>query len=83
VAPYVPVLVVLVATSVQLLRGRPIEPVAWWVAFALALLVLGREVIRFEPPMTVGRRGEREADGPEADMSSAAGVEPTLSRGPP
>jgi len=46
VAPYLPVVVVLAVTGVQLLRGRHMEPVSWIMAFALALLVLGREVLR-------------------------------------
>jgi hypothetical protein len=46
VAPYAPVLVVLAVTSIQLLRGRHIEPVSWIMAFALVLLVLGRELLR-------------------------------------
>lgn len=45
-APYVPVLVVLAVTGVQLLRGRQMEPVSWVMAFALVLLVLGREALR-------------------------------------
>jgi 4-amino-4-deoxy-L-arabinose transferase-like glycosyltransferase len=45
-APYVPVLVVLAVTAIELLRGRHIETVAWVMAFVLALLVLGREVLR-------------------------------------
>ncbi len=46
VAPYVPVLVVLAVTAVDLLRGHRIETVSWIMAFALAALVLGREVLR-------------------------------------
>jgi hypothetical protein len=46
VAPYAPVLVVLAVTGVQLLRGRQMGPVSWLMALALALLVLGREVLR-------------------------------------
>ena len=46
VAPYLPVLVVLAVTSIQLLRGRNINPVAWTMALALVVLVLGREVLR-------------------------------------
>ena len=46
VAPYLPVLVVLAVTSIQLLRGRHINPVAWALALALVALVLGREVLR-------------------------------------
>ncbi len=46
VAPYVPVLVVLAVTGIQLLRGRHMETVSWIMAFALVLLVLGRELLR-------------------------------------
>ena len=46
VAPYVPVLVVLAVTGIQLLRGRHMETVSWIMAFALVLLVLGREILR-------------------------------------
>ena len=46
VAPYVPVLVVLAVTSIQLLRAQHIEPVAWIMAFGLVVLVLGRELLR-------------------------------------
>ncbi len=46
VAPYVPVLVVLAVTAVELLRGRHIGTVSWLMAFALVVLVIGREVLR-------------------------------------
>lgn len=46
VAPYVPVLVVLAVTSIQLLRGIRLDPVSWTTAFALGLMVLGRELSR-------------------------------------
>jgi hypothetical protein len=46
VAPYVPVLVVLAVTATELLRGRHLETVSWLMAIALAVLVLGREVLR-------------------------------------
>jgi hypothetical protein len=46
VAPYMPVLVVLAVTGIELLRGRQMEPVSWIMAFALVLLVLGREILR-------------------------------------
>jgi len=46
VAPYVPVLVVLAVTAIDLLRGRHIGTVSWIMAFALAVLVIGREVLR-------------------------------------
>jgi diguanylate cyclase len=44
VAPYVPVLVVLGVTSVQLLRGRHVGTVSWSLAFVLAVLVVAREL---------------------------------------
>ena len=43
VAPYVPVLIVLAATAIQLLRGGHVGSVAWMMALTLALLVLVRE----------------------------------------
>src|SRR5664280_160415 len=46
VAPYAPVLVVLAVTGIQLLSGRHMETVSWIMAFALVLLVLGREILR-------------------------------------
>ncbi len=55
VAPYVPVLVVLAVTSIQLLRGRHIEPVGWFMALALIALVLGREGLRLWDQATVTR----------------------------
>jgi hypothetical protein len=45
VVPYVPVLVVLAVTAVELLRGRHIGPVGWTMVFALSLLVLGRQLL--------------------------------------
>jgi hypothetical protein len=46
-APYVTVLVVLAVTAIELLRGRHIGTVSWFMALALAVLVLGRELLRF------------------------------------
>jgi len=60
------VLVVLAVTSIQLLRGRHIEPVAWIMAFALVLLVLGRELLRLWGQASGVRfraRGIQETDG--------------------
>ena len=57
VAPYLPVLVVLAVTSIQLLRGRHIEPVSWVMAFALVVLVLGREALGLWDRAVVSRRG--------------------------
>ncbi len=45
-APYLPVLAVLAVTSIQLMRGRHIEPVAWAMALVLVVLVLCREMAR-------------------------------------
>lgn len=55
VAPYVPVLVVLAVTAFELMRGRHIEPVTWIMAFALALLVLGREALRLWDQAVIAR----------------------------
>jgi len=55
VAPYVPVLVVLAVTAIELLRGRHIDPVGWIMALVLVLLVLGREVLRFWDQTGVAR----------------------------
>jgi hypothetical protein len=55
VAPYVPVLVVLAVTAIELLRGRHIEPVSWIMTFVLVVLVLGREVLRFWDQTVVAR----------------------------
>jgi len=46
IAPYVPVLVVLAVTAVDLLRGRHLATVSWLMVFALVVLVLGRELLR-------------------------------------
>lgn len=46
VAPYAPVLVVLAATAVAILRGNHIEPVTMVMALVLIALVLGREAVR-------------------------------------
>lgn len=71
VAPYVPVLVVLAVTSVQLLRGRHIEPVSWIMAFALALLVLGREILRLWNNALASRL---EINGDGTEEAGAAGA---------
>jgi diguanylate cyclase len=66
-APYVPVLVVLAVTSIQLLRGRHIEPVAWSMAFVLVLLVLGREALRLWDQASAARLRSlvaQKTDGP-------------------
>ena len=70
VAPYLPVLVVLAVTSIQLLRGRHINPVAWALALALVALVLGREVLRLwdqaHDPHRIDAATSRDWDGPDS-----------------
>ncbi len=78
VAPYAPVLVVLAVTSVQLLRGRHIEPVSWVMAFVLVLLVLSREVLRLWD-QAAGSHVMSDAVGPRGesiviDDADAAGL---------
>jgi hypothetical protein len=65
VAPYVPVLVVLAVTGVQLMRGRHMAPVSWIMAFALALLVLGRELLRLWDQSVTARLHSRDLDPPD------------------
>jgi hypothetical protein len=57
VAPYVPVLVVLAVTAIELLRGHHIGTLSWFMALALAILVLGRELLHF-----LGGRGTHGVD---------------------
>jgi len=64
VVPYLPVLVVLAVTSVQLLRGHPLEPVSWYLAFAIAVLVLGREALRLDDLKRPHRRHGAGLHGP-------------------
>jgi hypothetical protein len=45
VAPYLPVLLVLAVTGIQLLRGKHMETVSWFMAFALAIMALAREIL--------------------------------------
>ena len=54
-APYVPVLIVLVVTAVALLRGKQVDTVAWIMALALVVLVLGREAVRLWDQAVVAR----------------------------
>ncbi|MDR3648630.1 MAG: hypothetical protein P4L20_06030, partial [Acidimicrobiales bacterium] len=64
VAPYVPVLVVLAVTAFQLLRGRHIGTVSWLMAFALVVLVLGREALRLLNQVRT-EAGQTHSMGPE------------------
>lgn len=65
-APYLPVLIVLAVTAVEILRGKRIGPVTWFMACALAILVVGRESLRLWD-----QRTDRASAGAEA---LAAGV---------
>jgi hypothetical protein len=56
VAPYVPVLAVLVVTSVELLLGHRLGGVAWIMVFALAVLVLGRQLVILWDRVTLERQ---------------------------
>ena len=53
--PYVPVLVVLAVTSVELLLGRHVGRVGWTIAFALAVLVLARHLFSLGDGATGGQ----------------------------
>ncbi|MGA2836605.1 MAG: hypothetical protein ABSF84_08410 [Acidimicrobiales bacterium] len=64
VAPYVPVLIVLAVTSVQLLRGKQMEPVSWLMALALVLMVLGREALNMWYRTAGDRRGQPGGEPP-------------------
>jgi hypothetical protein len=67
VAPYVPVLAVLAVTSVELLGGHRLGSVDWIMVFALALLVLGRHVLRLWERASLVRIGA--SDGERFDES--------------
>lgn len=56
VAPYVPVLAVLSVTSVELLLGHRLGGVAWIMVFALAILVLGRQLVILWDRVTLERQ---------------------------
>jgi hypothetical protein len=65
VAPYVPVLVVLAVTAVELLRGRHVDAVGWILAFVLVVLVLGREALRFSTQTVLIRPQRHQVDPAE------------------
>ncbi len=83
VAPYAPVLVVLAVTAVDYLRGDRIDTVSWILAFALAVLVLGREVLRLleradhsgHDPEEIGLSGGVIPRDPQLE-STLSGAEP-------
>jgi diguanylate cyclase len=63
VAPYVPVLAVLVVTAVELLLGHRMGTVGWIMVFALAVLVLGRQLLSLLDQAARRRHLEAAADG--------------------
>lgn len=69
-ASYGPVLAVLAATSVQLLRGVHLGRVSWIMAYALGLLVLAREVAR----LRAARRATSLGAAPAGGDRTASGV---------
>ena len=67
VAPYVPVLAVLAVTAVELLLGQRLGSVDWMMVFTLALLVLGRNMLKLWERASLVRMGE--SDGERFDES--------------
>jgi hypothetical protein len=70
-APYVPVLAVLMVTAVQIIRGDRLGGVAWIMILSLALLVLGRQLLVLWDRVAFERR-HRDGDG-SADGSAPTG----------
>jgi hypothetical protein len=68
VAPYVPVLAVLVVTAVETILGRRLERVGWIMVLALAVLVLGRQLLILWDRVAFERRF---GDGPSDDSAPA------------
>jgi hypothetical protein len=68
VAPYVPVLAVLVVTAVETMLGHRLESVGWIMVLALAVLVLGRQLLILWDRVSFERRF---GDGPSDDSSPA------------
>jgi len=77
VAPYVPVLVVLAVTAVELLLGHHVGNVGWTMVFALALLVLGRQLLSLWDHR-VRDSNDARSEGPDDFSSSAPDVRPAL-----
>jgi hypothetical protein len=73
VAPYVPVLVVLVVTAVEQLLGRHVGTVGWFMVVALAILVLGRHLLKLFDATTRKRHG---TDPPAPSDESSAHHQP-------
>ena len=75
VAPYAPVLVVLAVTGIDLLRGRQIGTVLWAMAFALVVLVLGRELLGLLGRVRTEGADEDRGEGPWPAPGVGAGAE--------
>jgi hypothetical protein len=74
VAPYVPVLAVLVVTAVETILGHRLESIAWIMVLALAVLVLGRQLLVLWDRVAFERRlgdgdGASEDSAPTRDGS--------------
>jgi diguanylate cyclase len=74
VAPYVPVLVVLGVTSVQLLRGRHVGTVSWSLAFVLAVLVVARELTGWQRRPVPDRGSDGYPDDAPGDGAATGGA---------
>jgi hypothetical protein len=61
VAPYVPVLAVLVVTAVETILGHRLESVGWIMVLALAVLVLGRQLLILWDRVAFERRFDDDA----------------------
>ncbi|HUC38351.1 MAG TPA: hypothetical protein VMR97_14665 [Acidimicrobiales bacterium] len=79
IAPYVPVLIVLVVTAVQILRGSHVDAVTWVMAVVLVVLVLGREGLRLRD-QAVDFRSRSSHASPHPISSSHAGPGPDPGR---
>jgi hypothetical protein len=78
VAPYVPVLAVLAVTSVELLFGRQLGAVDWIMVLALALLVLGRHVLKLWERAALQRLGHNGDWSDESLVATEPDTEPAL-----
>jgi hypothetical protein len=79
VAPYVPVLAVLVVTAVELLLGHRMGTAGWIMVFALAVLVLGRQLLSLWDQAARRRHLEAAADRPgESPAPSEPDTYPVL-----
>jgi hypothetical protein len=80
VAPYVPVLAVLVVTAVETILGHRLESVAWIMVLALAVLVLGRQLLVLWERAAFERRPS-DGDGASNDSTPTRDVTHTVLSG--